>query len=157
MNKLAFYVLFVFLQPSLFTLGHYSSLEEIEDAIGNRLGNLGGLRGDSNPQDQAGVCYGTHGTATLQAGPFHVLPRCHSEFYLLNQIQQLMPALRGHILYIRNQLYPPCRLTRGTPNPYNGSVEQNPGTPCHQYLTNFAQQNNCQIIVRWPRGEIIYR
>lgn len=121
------------------------------------MGNLGGLRRDSNSQDQVGVCYGTHGAAILQAGPFHVLPRCHSEFYLLNQIQQNMPALADHILYIRNESFPPCKLPRGVTNQYTGQIERNPGTPCHQYLINFAQHNHCRVIVRWPAGATIYQ
>lgn len=156
MNKLAFYVFFVFLQPSLFTFGHYSRLEKLEDAMRNDLGNFGDLIGDSNSQDQAGICYGTYGAATLQTGPFQVLPRCHSEFFLLKQIQQYISVLAGYTLYIRNQSYPPCKLTRGTKNPNNGRVELNPGTPCHQYLTNFAKQHACRIIVRCPGIVIIY-
>lgn len=157
MNKLALYVFFVFLQSSLFMFGHWSRLEKIEDIAGNKIGALGGLTGNSQGGDVPGVCYGTSGQSTEIYGPFQIFPRCHSEFYLLNQIQQSMPTLVGLILYIRNESYPPCKLVKGAVNPRNGKKELNPGTPCHQYLTNFAQRNHCRIIVLWPNGEFIYQ
>ena len=149
MKKLAYGIFFVFLQASVFVFGHYSKVDGIYDTINRcyvELGDIENLVVYSNPQDEAGVCYGTYGAATRQTGPFSTLPRCHSEFYLLKRIKESIPNLNNLKISIENEKYPPCKFRRGQ-SKYSGQ-ELNPGTPCDEYLNTFARDNHCSISVK---------
>jgi hypothetical protein len=140
---------------------HFSMLNRVEDNVGNNItaqfGAIVGQHYNSTPADQANVCYGTFGTARAQANPpYGILPRCHSEFYLLRDILATGVNLNGCSIHIENEEYPPCKLARGQINPYNGEVERNHGTTCHVFLRTFAQNNNCRIRVTAPKGNRTY-
>ena len=157
MKNLAFGIFVVFLQTSIFLFGHYSQLIKIYDTSNHcyiELDALKNLRKDSNFEDKKGVCYGTHGAATRQTGPFQSLPRCHSEFFLFNKIKQNIQNLENLKIWVQNELFPPCKLHRGETK--RRGTELNPGIPCDEYLRIFAQDNKCQILIQSPRGEVEY-
>jgi hypothetical protein len=137
-------------------------LKRVENNVGNditaQFGAIVGQHYNSNPADQAGVCYGTFGAAEAQANPpYGILPRCHSEFYLLSAILNTNVNLNNCSIHIENEKYPPCKLARGSMNLYRGEVELNHGTPCDTFLRTFAQNNNCRIYVTAPKGNRAYQ
>jgi hypothetical protein len=149
-------MVFYLAYQALYVNAHYSVLIEVEDGGGNNItaqfGVIVGQHYNSTPADQVNVCYGTSGAARAQANPpYGILPRCHSEFYLLRAILAAGVNLNGCSIHIENEEYPPCKLARDEINPYNREVERNHGIPCHTYLQFFAVQNHCRIRVT-PHG-----
>ncbi len=145
--------------------GHRSMLQYIYDSNNNDISkNFGKLIGSSCPNDITGVCYGTYGDASQTPidvpQVFDKIPRCHSEIDLLNKIKGKVESdlhLLGLTIVIQNDLYPPCKLTRGSENPCTGEIERNPGIPCNTYLEDFAESHLEHIVISWPpSGRVEY-
>lgn len=63
--------------------------------------------------------------------PFPILPRCHSEFYLLKRIKANRSDLNNFKISIENEEFLPCKLRKGQLK-FSGK-ELNPGVPCDEY------------------------
>jgi hypothetical protein len=134
--------------------------------------------GVSSANDQA-VCYGTSGVFATGAKVFakaaaakakaksvsltHLPPRpvqrerCHSEPTLLWTWAPAHGSLIDCVVRIQNSTYPPCRTQYGgIKNFYTGEIEYNPGTTCHDFLLNFAYNEQCTIIVGYDGGTTTY-
>ena len=153
---------------------HGSTLRSIIDNQGIDISqNFVNLVGNSNPNDIQDVCYGTgNGAAQANARVAHnnkqpfpvvnvILPRCHSEFFLLQaiiaqaEIQNI--NLNRCKIIINNSQWPPCKMAYGQTINYQVTrTEYNPGTPCHVYLQNFATDNQCKIMVCFPPNKHIF-
>lgn len=140
---------------------HTSTLRQILNANGDNITTeFGCLSADSNAADEVKVCYGTGGEMAKRSefdGAYvfnsNGMPRCHSEFYLLRKIKERNISINNCTIHIENSKWPPCSTNyRGRRK--DGKIEHNPGITCDKYLSKFAQDENCTILVEFPSDDV---